>query len=554
MQKKLFAVVLRYKGLLIGVVAFALVMVFVPSLHSTGVATPSSPNGVGFIPYKPPGEGLAGTTVGGYVCTHGRRQVPWSLYAPYCVPQWHGNNGGATDKADPLAVTAKTINVSVNYASNQGLCSILASMESGSIASEALFKRMTNIYVSLFNKDFELWGRKVVIKYFNGQGCYANELLGQDQTEAEADAQTAASLHAFADMSELYSAPPYDTALAQYHIIAIGGEFMPHSWFAQNAPYEYSTIASCSKFMQSVVEIVKNSIYGLPAIYAAGKHLHGSPAKIGLIYPNAAFLRPCAQEVTGALKAAHIPVAAQFVYSITNFSSVESESTAVMADFRNKGVTTVICGCDPVTPAFMATAAAQQNYYPEWVPMTLGDGITRGIMGSPADKAEWAHAITAFVQTTPPQDQEYALAYKLATGHQLHGLVNVVTAGAAYGSVLLLFSALQQAGPDLTPQSFQRGMWSLPPSVQDASMGGWAFLPGHYTTPSNFQITYWNNSARGAVTHGVGAFVACNHGVFYTYAGYNEGPSLPVGKQLECFGSGGSSAPWVPPPSAIPKP
>lgn len=97
-------------------------------------------------------------------------------------------------------------------------------------------------------------------------------------------------------------------------------------------------------------------------------------------------------------------------------------------------------------------------------------------------------------------------------------------------------------------------MWSLPPSVQDASMGGWAFLPGHYTTPSNFQITYWNNSAQGAVTHGVGAFIACNHGTFYTYPGYNEGPSLPVGKQLECFGSGGSSAPWVPPPSAIPKP
>ncbi|MHB8263341.1 MAG: hypothetical protein ACYDGY_06300 [Acidimicrobiales bacterium] len=79
-------------------------------------------------------------------------------------------------------------------------------------------------------------------------------------------------------------------------------------------------------------------------------------------------------------------------------------------------------------------------------------------------------------------------------------------------SLPILFSALQQAGPDLTPVTFQRGMWSLPPSVQDASMGGWSFGPNHYTTPSNFQILYWNPKARGPVTGERGAFVACNHG------------------------------------------
>ncbi len=547
MAESMKSAVLRYKGILLAVIVFAAVITFVPSLHDKSVAKPPQSTGK-FTPYKPPGEGLSGTTVGGYTCTPGRRQVPWSLYAPYCVPKWTGTNGGSTSPG----VTATTVNVSVNYASNGGLCPFLASMESKSIASEALFKKMINTYVALFNKDFELWGRKVVIKYFNGQGCYASELLGQDQAQAEADAQTAASLNVFADTSMLYSAPPYDTALAQKHIIAIGGEFMPHSWFQQNAPYEYSTIASCSKFMTSVVQIIKNSINGLPAIYAGNKSYHHELAKIGLIYPSAAFLAPCAQQVKSELKADHIPITATFVYDISNFGSVGNEATAVMSDFHQKGVTTVICGCDPVTPMYMAGAAAQQGYYPEWIPMTLGDGVTRGIMGSTAAKSEWAHAITNFVQTTPPHDQEYALAYKIATGHQLHGLINVVTAGGVYSDILLLFSALQQAGPDLTVQSFQRGMWSLPPSVQDASMGGWAFLPGHYTTPSNFMISYWNNNARGAVTNGQGAFMACNHGELYAYTGY-KGATLPPGKQLSCFGAGGSSKPWVPPPSAIPK-
>ena len=192
MAESMKSAILRYKGILLAVIVFAAVITFVPSLHDKSVAKPPQSTGK-FTPYKPPGEGLSGTTVGGYTCTPGRRQVPWSLYAPYCVPKWTGTNGGSTSPG----VTATTVNVSVNYASNGGLCPFLASMESKSIASEALFKKMINTYVALFNKDFELWGRKVVIKYFNGQGCYASELLGQDQAQAEADAQTAASLNVF---------------------------------------------------------------------------------------------------------------------------------------------------------------------------------------------------------------------------------------------------------------------------------------------------------------------------------------------------------------------
>lgn len=394
-------------------------------------------------------------------------------------------------------------------------------------------------------------GRKVVVKYFNGQGCYVSELLGQDQSQAEADAQTAASLGAFADISEVSSTAPYDTALAQHHVIAIGGEFMPHSWYQQNAPYEYSYYESCSKFVQSTIDVVKSAFNGLPAIYAAGKGIHDAPARIGLVYPNAPVIRACAADLTGGLQAAHVPVAATFVYSMANFGSVMQEATAAMANFRSKRVTTVVCACDPLTPSFLADAAAAQHYYPEWLAMSVSDEtMIRGIMSSPQDKAEWAHALTTMVQPTPARDQEFTVAYKLATGHELSNPPAIGDAGTVYQGILLLFSALQQAGPDLTPATFQKGMWSLPASVQDAGMGGWSFGPGHYTTPSNFQVLYWSNDARGPITGEQGAFVACNHGAFYLY--YKKVPGLPVGRQLECFGRGGSTVPWAPPATAIP--
>ncbi|MCL4433555.1 MAG: hypothetical protein M1399_02115 [Actinobacteria bacterium] len=525
-----------------------LVLLFVPSVHSVNAQDPVVSKGnSGFVLYRPPGEGLAGTTVGGYMCTRGKRQVPWSEYAPYCVPRWTGNNSGATSSG----VTGRSITVTVDIANNGGLCTFLAKSGSKSIASTAVFEHNINAYVGLFNKDFELWGRKVVVKYFNGQGCYVNELLGQDQSQAEADAQTAASLGAFADISEVSSTPPYDTALAQHHVIAIGGEFMPHSWYQQNAPYEYSYYESCSKFAQSTIDVVKSAFNGLPAIYAAGKGIHDAPARIGLVYPNAPVIRACAADLTGGLQAAHVPVAATFVYSMANFGSVMQEATAAMANFRSKRVTTVVCACDPLTPSFLADAAAAQHYYPEWLAMSVSDEtMIRGIMSSPQDKAEWAHALTTMVQPTPARDQEFTVAYKLATGHELSSPPAIGDAGTVYQGILLLFSALQQAGPDLTPATFQKGMWSLPPSVQDAGMGGWSFGPGHYTTPSNFQVLYWSNDARGPITAEQGAFVACNHGAFYSY--YDLVSGLPAGRQLECFGNGGSTAPWAPPSSAIP--
>ena len=541
----------RYKRFALGTFVIVMILLFVPSIHQVDAQGTAAHVGGNIYPYRVPGEGLSGTTVGGYFCKPGLRQVPWSVYAPLCVPKWTGNNGGSTAPG----VAASTITVTVDIANNGGLCTFLDKEGSKSTASTAVFKRNMNTYVALFNKDFELWGRRVVIKYFNGQGCDISELLGQDQSQAEADAQTAASLGAFADYSEVASTPPYDTALASHHIVAIGGEFMPHSWYQQYAPYEYSYYPSCTKFVQAAVDVIGKSINGLPAIYAGNNTYQHEPAKIGLIYPSDPLFSPCAAEAAQLLSQAHIPLADQFSYSMTDLASLSPEAVTAVAGFKEKGVTTVICACDPLTPAFLAEAAASQHYFPEWLVMSISDVTeVRGIMSAIAGKAfntEWAHALTMMVQPVTPQDQEFTVAYQLATGHRLSSPPAIGDAGTLYQGLLLLFSGLQQAGPDLTPATFQRGMWSLPPSVQDAGLGGWLFKPGHYTAPSNFQVLYWSNRARGPVTHEKGAWVACNGGKFYSI--YGSTSVLPAGKQLACFGKDGSSAPWNPPSSAIPK-
>ncbi len=552
-----------------------LAMLFVPAIKHVKVGIPGA--GGKFVPYTTPGEGQPGTTVGGYHCAPGKRQVPWSEYAPYCMSAWHGNNGGATSQG----VTAKTVTVTATIAMSGGLCPVVSSMFGPIVGTPALFKRTIEAYVSLFNRTFELYGRKVIVKFLNGTGCFISELLGQDQSNAEIDAQAAAAQNAFADTSVLYSTPPYDTSLAQHHIIAIGGEYQPHSWFAANAPYEYSTLASCTKFVTGAIDAINSTLAGMPAIYSGSPSLRSKTRRFGVIYPNAVTILPCAKQAIAMLKAAGYPAVATFDYSF-DIGSLAGQAPAIMSDFKSKGVTTVICACDPITPSALAAAAVAQGYYPEWLTLNFGNSITRGIMNSTAAKAEWAHDATIYTQSVPPQDSEYALAYKLATGHALRGMTATIQAEAIYPNILFLFDGLQQAGPDLTPETFQRGVWSLPPSVQDASMGGWSIGPGHYTTPSDFQLVYWSNKARGAVTGLPGTFIACNGGAFYSFyphvggsfgggSGLGGGGSglgggggsgdgsgsvispLPHHVQAACFGRDGSSRPWVPPPSAIPK-
>ena len=587
---------MRHKLMLLVFAVLVPAMLFVPSIRQTNVGL-SDGGGTGgggkFVPYVTPGEGQPGVTVGGYHCSPGKRQVPWSQYAPYCMPAWHGNNGGATSQG----VTAKTITVTATIAMSGGLCPVVSSMFGPIVGTPALFRHTIEAYVSLLNRTFELYGRKVVVKFLNGTGCFISELLGQDQSNAEVDAQAAASQNAFADTSVLYSTPPYDTALAQHHVIAIGGEYQPHSWFAANAPYEYSTLASCTKFVTGAIDAINSTMAGMPAIYAGSRSLRSRTRRFGVIYPDAVTILPCAKQAIAMLKAAGHPAAATFDYSF-DIGSLAAQAPAIMSDFKAKGVTTVICACDPITPSYLAAAAVAQGYYPEWLTLNFGNSITRGIMTSAAAKAEWAHDATIYTQSVPPQDSEYALAYKMATGHALQGMTATIQAQAIYPDILLLFDGLQQAGPDLTPASFQRGVWSLPPSVQDASMGGWSFGPGHYTTPSDFQIVYWSNQAKGPVTGLPGTFIACNGGAFYLYesgsgggsgGGGGGGPGgggsgvgaaagggsggagsatgggsggsgsanvvspLPHRVQSACFGRGDSTHFWVPPPSAISK-
>ena len=86
---------------------------------------------------------------------------------------------------------------------------------------------------------------------------------------------------------------------------------------------------------------------------------------------------------------------------------------------------------------------------------------------------------------------------------------------------------LQMAGPDLTPATFQQGMFAYPP--KEGPAGLWGFGPGNYTIANDVREIYWDPNGISKYNQKKGAFVGTS-GQRWTSGSIASGaPGLPAG-------------------------
>ncbi len=509
----------RYLPVAALVIAFAAIVATMPSKISSSQG--NVPTGQWSAP-----PAAKGVTVAGVKCKPGVRQLPFSHYGPMCTPAWQGNNGGATAPG----VTAKTITITYRSAispSEQELYSLVAPSVVGTNAGTIQAMRA---YIKVFNKYFDLYGRHVVLKPFNGKGDFLNEDENNGAPQAQADAATAKSLGAFADISLLSSTALYDKYLADNKIISINPVgLVNNSWFEKYAPYAYSTSADCETLAAGGASFLGRAMAGMPAIYAGSATLRSSLRKIAILYPaTPPTYAACVQGIASDLENLyHVKPAAIIGYAI-DLGTLTQQAQTTMEHLKADGVTTILCGCDPVSPVLMTDAAANIGYYPEWFWFDIGDAFARLM-----NQSEWAHALGAGQQDIPIRQQGGFKVFQMAYPHQLP----TPTFGFVYASMLLFYSALQEAGPDLTPYTFEQGFFHLPPSAPGGEFGYWRFGNDVFAPASSDQVLWWDPNAISVVDGKKGAWRVCNGGAQYA-ATPGIGPNVqvpPFHKQLQCF-------------------
>ncbi len=427
--------------------------------------------------------------------------MPGDPYSPPCVT-FSGSNGGATSPG----VSATQINVTYrNTADSESFQQTLAELGGASITdSTADIERTINALATYFDTHFQFYGRKLNIEYYNGQGNETNELLGTGQQQADADAVTAGqSLHAFAELNG--TTEPYDVALAGQHVLSFGAPYLSGSFMAQYAPYMWSIDTEGNDVVAATEEFAIKSLAGGNANYAGGS-LKGQPRKIAIIAPSNPWYQQCANSAVQQAAAAGQPITDDIQYQL-DLSTLSSQAATIVSKLQNDGITTVVCGCDPVFPVYLTSRAQEQSYTPEWV--VAGVALTdNDIVGQLFQQDEWSHAFGVTYQgpIEPKQSTFGYAAYKsVSPSSEPANAVDII-----YAQMLEMAIGIQEAGPDLTPQSFEAGMRAYPGSqvgAPNALYGSWAFPTGHFSPQVDSALIYWDPNKISPYNGKTGAYV-----------------------------------------------
>jgi hypothetical protein len=445
-----------------------------------GTVVPGAANGLG-APVPGAGGGVARS---GVACTPGARQVTWSAYAPTCVAAFSGTNGGATAPG----VTADAVTLSYRR-QNTAQAAAVRALAGEATPIDSQYLHDLQVFVNLVNRDFELWGREIRLAPFDGRGDYLTEDLGQGQQAAAADAITARSSGAFADVT-FPSATSlfYSSALQSQRVISYGFPFGPQRWYEQNAPWQYNWFLSGSTWAGWARNVVCQRLGTGPADFAGDAALRSKPRVYGIVaveFPT--WLDTADEIVEGIEQQCGIRMARRASYT-EDLGSLQQDASAIAAQMRAAGVTTLMCFCDPLMPIFLTDAASRQDYRPEWIVQNQFDPIAQVV-----DQTQFANAIAPGPSTATNDRSEAYAAYKLADPR---GEPASIYYQAAYATIVHLAAALQAAGPNVNPETFRAGVFAHPGGTGD--FGVWGGGAGRYTPTVAVSVVRWSPKARGA--------------------------------------------------------
>ncbi len=510
-----------YAPVATAVIVLALTAVFVSpaprARESTAgsVNVPLSPDGS--APETPGGEGDAasgsstgddgtnssqspgskpGTNVDVAACPDRTLQVPGDPYSPPCL-NFAGDNGGITS----AGVSADEIVVSVRIADGPTAVELFAKISGENVEdSPESYVDTLNALGEYFSTRFQFYGRRIRFEIFQGQGVGTTELLGGGREAALSDAVKARELGAFADLSSITL--PYADAIARQKIVGIGAPYPSQDWFVQRRPYAWSQFPDGTLVSGAAAAAAIARLSGQDTAVYAGDALGDKPRVFGLVAPENAEYQESADRFVQGFADGGIPISVNLSYKL-DIASMPNQASNIIAQLKDQGVTTVVCACDPVMLALgMAPKANEQSYEPEWLTGGLAF-LDQDIVAQLIDDRQWRHAFgLAFNAESEPQGRSFPYAaYKQIRPNDepAFGVEEI------YYQMYMLALGIQLAGPTLTPESFEAGMFSY--RGGSGPRGFWKFGPGDYTPTDDFREIWWDPDRISGQNQKPGAWV-----------------------------------------------
>jgi hypothetical protein len=453
----------------------------------------------------------------------GTVKIP-SVYAPSCVEPYDTakGNGGETY----AGVTADTINL-VYYIADPKLDPLLASQVSAAgadITPDATF-RTAQGFASIYEKYFELWGRKVNLIKFVGSGA------STDAAAAKADAvQIASDYNPFAVIGAPSQTSAFRDELASRDILCLGAcsNAVPEGesaeigkgllyWPWGPSPEQAAMLTGamiCSQFKNG------NAVYG-------GDDVKNKKRVYGIAHYDT----PTGDQTNtykvlrDSLEDCGISIKTDVSFFLDTAKSQETARTTI-AKLQGAGVTSIIFLGDPLNPIYMTQEATAQDYFPEWI---IGPTVyvDTAVFGRRYDQKQWAHAFGIGLPATRADQasQEAFALYNWGLGENPpSNLYSIIAA-----NVGLAFRAFQLAGPNLTAETVRGGFYQEPirgggpttPRLSFGEHGLWPSIDNYGSDDAT--LIWWNPAAEGTDDigqKGTGLYEYAGDGKRYTLKGW----------------------------------
>lgn len=353
------------------------------------------------------------------------------------------DNGGETS----AGVTADTIKVVVYIAPEDDPIINFISGPINSDDTNAQAQETYQGFADLFNATFQTYGRKVELEFLQGSG------LSNDEVAARADAVKAMTeMGAFA----VWGGPILSPGFTE-EVMARGGICIGCPAVTDSEPSAFTFTPNAAQIRTHFIEYASKRLLGKPADYAGDESMHGKDRVYGMLYIDTGTedARNAAQNFKDEMSEAGMELVEQIGYELNPGTLAEQASTAI-ARLQAAGVTTVLISGDPIAPKTFTEVATQQNFFPEWV-LTGSPLMDTTAFGRTFDQEQWAHAF-GISSLEPRMDDsllDAILLYEWWAGEYPPA---DDSANVLFPNPLMFFMGVQGAGPDLTPESFQRGM------------------------------------------------------------------------------------------------
>lgn len=409
--------------------------------------------------------------------------------SPPCVAFYEGDNGGATTRG----VSSDEIRVAIHLgATTEEMFVDFGDPEAAGTAGQAEIVQVIKAYQRFVNDRYQTYNRRVRFFGYSGPGFTAEAARAHITAIDERWKP-----FAFIPIGSNTPVQLQSKEAAEKGMVAVSFSGFDRADHRRLAPRLISYNPDLQDHAALTAAALCQSLHNRPARHSGNPDQQGSVRRFGLLWQDNAevpeYATLAALTKVDARRRCGLSFEAEAAARTTNEG--QGDYAQNIAAMRAAGVTTLVFFSSTTGPVGWGNGAAAQQWYPEWViPASTGfTGADTNATGQTYSPLVWANAFgfTFDVKRGLAAEQPWLSAYRSSCGDC--PVPSDYRAARLYNVLTLLMWGVQAAGPQLTPQSMDRGLHAIAerPS-SDPTVAAAYFTPGNWSWIKDAARIWWD--------------------------------------------------------------